>query len=71
MANPIRVFTGMVLFILAFGAFAQNNSNDQQSEKEVAKVLQPITVTGYGISEHVAMLHSMLGHRQETLELNP
>ncbi len=49
MAIPIRSISGMVLLVLAFGAFAQTNSTDEQSQDEAAKVLQPITVTGYHI----------------------
>jgi outer membrane receptor protein involved in Fe transport len=49
MATPIRFVAGMVCLILSICAFAQANPDDDPAEDEEAKVLEPITVTGYHI----------------------
>ena len=49
MAIPVRGIKGMVLLVLASGAFAQTISTDEPPQDEAVKVLEPITVTGYHI----------------------
>jgi len=44
---PLQFLAGVIFFLFSFCTFAQNNSNGKQSEDEPAKVLEPITVTGY------------------------
>jgi len=49
MATPIRFVAGMAFLIFSICAFAQANPNQDPTEDEETKVLQPITVTGYHI----------------------
>ena len=49
MALRLRIPTGAAIFLISIGAFAQGNNNDEQAEDDAARVLEPITVTGYHI----------------------
>ncbi len=47
MAISIRFLKGMILLVLAFGAFAQTDSPTNRGEEGEVLVLEPMEVTGY------------------------